>query len=275
MSVCKKKEPSELQFRNGSSDDVVYSPTSSDSNKKSSSGQSIEDCEPKELKSKFAPKMIAKSLLSSSFERLCILESKALQQLDPYDPLTAELTHGYGFSYRAGRVFRCGTFLDFSQGIFETGEIDDTVRLKHANFCKDRLCPMCNWRRGLKIYGNVSQIMNVIGDKYQFLFLTLTVPNCEAEELNSTIDTMNLAFYRMKRSKRFKSVVKGFHRVLEVTINQDNESYHPHFHVILAVEKNYLKSRDYITHSEWLQMWRDATKNQYIQMVNIKVIKFQ
>lgn len=273
LSVCKKKEPSELAVRGGSSGDVVSPATSSDSNKKDSCGQLIEDAEPAEFKTKFAPKMKAKSVLADSFDRLGSGRSKVFNEFsDGFEISHPELDR-CGFYSRCFRIRDCGTHLETANGIFETGEIDEHTRLIHANFCKDRLCPMCNWRRSLKIYGQASKIMKVIGSQYQFLFLTLTVPNCAPENLNNTINSMNKGFYRMKHYKRFKSVVKGFHRVLEVTINKKNETYHPHFHVILAVDKSYLTSRDYIKHSEWLEMWRKAMNDQGIKMVNIKAIK--
>ena len=56
---------------------------------------------------------------------------------------------------RADRVSQCGSYLDF--GVLPDG----TKKLVKANFCRDRLCPMCNWRRSLKLYSQVSQVMDV------------------------------------------------------------------------------------------------------------------
>ena len=47
---------------------------------------------------------------------------------------------------RADRVSQCGSYLDF--GVLPDG----TKKLVKANFCRDRLCPMCNWRRSLKLF---------------------------------------------------------------------------------------------------------------------------
>ena len=35
---------------------------------------------------------------------------------------------------------------------------DKNKNLDQVNFCKDRLCPMCAWRKSLKIFGQISQI---------------------------------------------------------------------------------------------------------------------
>ena len=71
---------------------------------------------------------------------------------------------------RADRVSQCGSYLDF--GVLPDG----TKKLVKANFCRDRLCPMCNWRRSLKLYSQVSQVMDVLeSEGYCFLFLMLAV----------------------------------------------------------------------------------------------------
>ncbi|HAT4163561.1 TPA: protein rep [Clostridium perfringens] len=74
---------------------------------------------------------------------------------------------------KAYRVKECGTLLSFKR-------IDEELKkLFKANFCKDRLCPMCTWRRSMKIFGQVSKVMDrALEDKeYRFLFLKLTVKN--------------------------------------------------------------------------------------------------
>ena len=49
-------------------------------------------------------------------------------------------------------------------------------KLKSANFCRVRVCPMCNWRRSLKLFSQVSAITDAIlaEKKARFIFLTLT-----------------------------------------------------------------------------------------------------
>lgn len=79
--------------------------------------------------------------------------------------------------------------------------------------------------------------------------------------------------------KTFKTSVKGYFRALEVTRNRDPESesfgtYHPHFHVLLAVPPSYFKKKDlYITQADWTSMWQRAMKLDYTPIVNIKKVK--
>lgn len=201
-----------------------------------------------EIAKKFTPKRQFSELLALSYERI-------------------------GFQNKASRVSDCGTFLEFAHEISSDGIISEKGKLHNANFCKDRLCPLCSWRRSYKIFAQASQIMELIGSEYKFLFLTLTVPNCAPESLSETISRLMLSWNRFIDYKLFKKSIKGFFRALEVTRNFSNGSYHPHFHCVLAVPKNYANSRDYITHDEWLEMWRKAYKDSSITQVDIRVAK--
>ena len=108
----------------------------------------------------------------------------------------------------------------------------------------------------------------------RYIFLTLTIPNCHIDDLRATIEHMNKSFQRMKETKRFQNSILGYLRVLEYTVEKKRKDYiHPHFHILLAVEPRYFVDERYINQKEFLQMWRDATRNQNITQVNIKKIK--
>ncbi|MPQ45116.1 protein rep, partial [Clostridium tarantellae] len=149
-----------------------------------------------------------------------------------------------------------------------------------ANFCKDRLCPMCCWRRSLKIFGQVSKVMNktLENNDYRFIFLTLTVKNCEGFELSDEIDKLFLAFKKLTKRKEFK-IVKGWFRGLEVTHNlnkysKDYDTYHPHFHIILMVNKSYFTdTKQYISQKNWTVLWKDCLNIDYNPIVNVKAFK--
>lgn len=169
---------------------------------------------------------------------------------------------------RAFRVTDCGTFLEFY--VTEEGK-----KLHRANFCKDRLCPMCNWRRSLKIFGQVSQVMNVLqGAGYRFLFLTLTVKNCKAGDFLATVQMLYDGWrYMYHNQKVFKKSVCGTFRSLETTINQKEKTLHPHFHVILAVKPSYFHGVDYITQKKWVDMWANSCALDYDPIVHIETIR--
>ena len=210
-----------------------------------------------ELETKFAPKRLDAELLSSSYSRL-------------------------GYLNKAKRVNECGTLLEFRRPLTDWEPptaaaagvpSGDGWKLHTANFCRDRLCPMCSWRRSYKIFGQVSQIMEHIGSQYAFLFLTLTIPNCCPDELSFTLDNLQKGWHRLINSKRFKGSVRGYFKALEVTRNKLNGTYHPHYHCILAVDLDYFKKLKYISRDEWLSLWQVAMHNTTITQVDVRRCK--
>lgn len=170
---------------------------------------------------------------------------------------------------RSERVANCGSWLEF--GIFP-----DKNRLIFANFCKDRLCPMCNWRRSLKLFGQVSAVMDVLEKQgFQFLFLTLTIKNCSASDLPKTIDVLLKGFKRLfNDNRRIRKSIKGFFRSLEITKNKKTGEYHPHLHCILAVSPSYFKkSSEYIKQSEWTEIWQNCIDVDYNPIIDIRRVK--
>lgn len=167
---------------------------------------------------------------------------------------------------RASRVFDCGSYLEFH--VTEQGK-----KLHKANFCRDRLCPMCNWRRSLKIFGQVSQVMNILENQgYQFLFLTLTVKNCSAADFPATVQMLFDGWRKLYDKKSvFKKVAQGIFRSLEVTCSKAT-GFHPHLHTVLAVRPDYFH-KEYISQPEWVRLWRSCCGLDYNPVVDIRKIK--
>ena len=69
--------------------------------------------------------------------------------------------------------------------------------------------------------------------------------------------------------KLFKNAVLGYVRKLEITYNNETKTYHPHFHVLLAVKKNYF-SNNYIKRDTWLEMWQKAKRDESITQVDVR-----
>ena len=172
-----------------------------------------------------------------------------------------------GFVEKCEKIENCGATLDFGH------RPDGSFKLVNAYFCKNRLCPMCAWRRSRKIFSQVMQIMNIIKDNYQFIFLTLTVPNVSADMLESKLNQMQGAFRKLIRRKAVKDVARGYFKALEITYNKERDDYHPHFHVIIAVPKNYFTSNFYIKQYQWLEMWQKSMKDDNIKMVDVRKLK--
>lgn len=167
------------------------------------------------------------------------------------------------------KVKDCSTWLEFKLYLESLEK-----RLNGANFCKDRLCPICNWRRTLKVFGQASAVMDMaVAEGYEFIFLTLTQKNVKSEQLSDEITKMLEGFKTMCKRTKFKKAFKGYFRALEVTYNKRHDEYHPHFHIILVVNKRYFKSEYYHSHEDFVALWRDCMKLDYDPNVDVRRFK--
>lgn len=168
-----------------------------------------------------------------------------------------------------GRLLLCANFLLFLKS--NSGH----YKLRRANLCGNRFCPICSWveakRNAFKILELIMYIREI--EKKELVFMTLTVPNCKGEDLTVTIDKLNKSFKRLMETKRFKNICLGYIRKLEVTYNEEANTYHPHFHIIMAVNKSYFTSRDYLKILDLLELWRKATKDNSITQVDLKKVR--
>lgn len=156
---------------------------------------------------------------------------------------------------------------------------DETLEKKKqhkGNSCKNRFCPICAWKKSRKNALALSVMMAYLKqeEKKEFIFLTLTAPNVPAEELNDEIKHYNQSFQRLMQRKEVSKVVKGYARKLEITYNEERDDYHPHFHVLIAVNKSYFTDKNYyISRDRWLELWQQVTKNPLITQVDVRKVK--
>lgn len=170
------------------------------------------------------------------------------------------------------RIASCGDTLRFIR------QEDGSLKLYQAYFCKNKLCPMCNWRRSMKYSYQTSQIVDEVikeQPKGRFLFLTLTVKNVPGVELNDTISSLTKSFDRLFKRARVQKNLIGYLRSVEVTYNEQEDSYHPHIHVLIMVKPSYFSGagNNYITQKEWGDMWSQSLKVDYVPMVDIRSVK--
>src|SRR5690625_2676443 len=68
----------------------------------------------------------------------------------------------------------------------------------------------------------------------RWLFLTLTVRNVyDGTELNKSLSDMSKGFNRMMKYKKINKNLVGFMRATEVTVNNIDNSYNQHMHVLV------------------------------------------
>ncbi|MFJ5966179.1 protein rep [Bacillus sp. NPDC093026] len=158
---------------------------------------------------------------------------------------------------------------------FRRDKATGRLRLYQAYFCKVRLCAMCAWRRSLKIAHHNKLIVEEANRQYNpaWIFLTLTVKNVEGDDLKQTISDMMKGFNKLMKYKKVSSVVLGYFRALEITKNHAQNTYHPHFHVLIPVKKSYFRGQSYIKQAEWTSLWKRAMKLDYTPIVHVQRVK--
>ena len=194
-------------------------------------------------------------------------------------------------------IENCGSYLEFIADKTLTSK-----KLLKANFCKNRFCPFCAWRKSLK-----ESLKNFILIKYlknnfdyEFIFLTLTSPNVQGEELENEVKDFNESFKKLMKRKELLKINKGYIRKLEVTYDNNEyitenlynrkksyykskglnigdynityNTYNPHFHIIIAVSKSYFTSKNYVSKSKFLELWKECKKDNSITQIDIKKV---
>lgn len=197
------------------------------------------------------------------------------------------------------RFETCSEFL-----LFLTNEEKSVNRLHKTYACENRFCPICTWKTAKKDAIKLSVMFDAVKEieGKDFLFLTLTSPNCGAEELSEELDRFNKAVKRLFERRNVKRVVKGYVRKIEVTTDQEQlitakafkrkkdyfemrglkvgdpnptfNTYNPHVHAVVVVDKSYFNDKnDFISKVKWLEMWQECMEDKSITQVDAKKIR--
>jgi plasmid rolling circle replication initiator protein Rep len=190
----------------------------------------------------------------------------------------------------------CGSFL-----MFLADKNLENRKLHSGNFCKNRFCPMCSWRLARKDSLSISILIQYITQEKNkdFIFVTLTTPNVTNDLLQNEIKHLNNSFKKLMKRKEILLISKGYIRKLEITYSKDEfitkelyekkrqyfdirnlkigdrnpvyNTYNPHFHCVIAVNKSYFSDKDYyIKREKWLELWRESTKDFSITQVDVR-----
>jgi plasmid rolling circle replication initiator protein Rep len=170
------------------------------------------------------------------------------------------------------RIAGCSTSLGFAwKTDAETGE--SKLKLRTAKFCFARHCPVCQWRRSLRNTARFFSVIPSIQEKFpthRWLFLTLTVRNCDSADIRETIKKMSAGWKRFIQRKDWPAT--GWMRSTEITRNPDDGTAHPHFHVLMMVPAGYF-SRGYVPQAEWVSRWKNSLRIDYDPVVDVRAVK--
>lgn len=173
------------------------------------------------------------------------------------------------------RIKGCGSWLQFlaDKGIEKT-------KLVNGIFCNNRFCPICGKKKALKDAVEIKIMTEYVLQelKRQFIFVTFTAPNVSGEKLSEEIKKYNASFKKLVEREKYKNVIKGYIRKLEVTYNNDKKSksyktYHPHFHVLISVSSSYFVRDNYIKQADWLKDWQEVMQDESITQVDVRRLK--
>lgn len=177
---------------------------------------------------------------------------------------------GTEFDGYADRIHFCAEFLDFNLKPSDSGEMK--LKLSAARFCHVRTCMVCSWRKSLRYKARAYKALPKFLEDYpcyRFLFLTLTVKNCEIFQLRETLDWMNKAYTKLSRLKEFPAL--GWVKSVEVTKGRRGDA-HPHFHCLLVVKSSYF-GRNYLSQDKWCELWRKSLRVDYKPVLDVQALK--
>ena len=151
--------------------------------------------------------------------------------------------------------------------------INNIAHIVKADFCRNRICNICAWRRQSKFMAQMFPVLEKLGNNYQYLFVTLTVKNIDYENLSQTIDMLMSAYDKFLKRRKIKRAWVGKIRGLEITYNRNTQTFHPHIHIFVAVKPSYFEDPSlYITHEELSQYWQECINADYIPICHIEKV---
>lgn len=171
-----------------------------------------------------------------------------------------------GETHKAYQVCDCANHIGITN-------INDVAHIVKADFCRNRICNVCSWRRQSKFISQMFPVLEKIGNSYEYLFATLTIKNVEYKNLSSAIDELLHAYDKFLKRRKIKRSWVGKIRGLEVTYNKNTQTFHPHIHIFVAVHKEYFSNPDlYISQNELSEYWRECISADYKPICNIEKV---
>lgn len=192
------------------------------------------------------------------------LKGLSLQIADLYDRSEAYGIYG-------GKIRACSEHM-------VVREYEDTqTEIAYSMFCGCRFCPVCQSRRSLKAFNQLSRCMDYMDEErrragktpYVYLHVSLTIANVSGPALPEAVDRLYASYVRLDHNLAWKHAIRGVWRTLEVTYNPDRDDYHPHLHCFCAVLPSYFSGANYISKDKLIGLWQECARLPYRPSVDI------
>lgn len=149
-----------------------------------------------------------------------------------------------------------------------------TRELASAQLCRVRTCPVCQWRRSLRLAAEVGQVLQAMcapGQGRVALMLTLTVRNVDVANLRVSIQHQLRAWSKLTR-RVIMAPVYAWARSVEVTRGRQWVAWdtHPHIHALLIVPTEHADKL--LDTRMWRREWRDLLGVDYDPQCDIRPI---
>lgn len=177
--------------------------------------------------------------------------------------------HSRGLDDKALAISNCANNIGITN-------INGVAKIVRADFCKQRLCNVCAWRRQSKFTAQMFPVLKVLQKKYEFLFVTLTMRSVPVEDLKNAVNEILKAYDRLLKHRRIKRSWVGKVRGLEMKYNQHTKTFNPHIHVLVAVENDYFTNNEkYISHKMLVEYWSESLRTDYKPRCEVKKVTDQ
>lgn len=162
-------------------------------------------------------------------------------------------------------VMNCAEYLTFNECY-----CGEHKRLKYTSFCKNRLCPLCNWRRSLidsKELLKTVETYKSDNPDCKAVFVTMSIKNCNSSEVGTHLDMYLSAFNLMHQRASWKrAFVGGWYRKIEINRNRNKRSknyntYNIHIHCEAFVpDESYFSrsNKNYLSYRKGKKLWQES-----------------
>ena len=120
--------------------------------------------------------------------------------------------------------------------------------VRGVNRCRDRFCYNCQSMDALQRFHQYSPIIDRFSGEYDVYHVVFSQPNVPGFLLGHTLDLMQASFSRWVGFMSGKKKIRGLDlvgqygfvgavRALEVSQNDNDKNYHPHYHCMVVLKK--------------------------------------